>query len=180
MDEKEKFVIDDDAKAEWALGKIRDAQKDRDRLLKLAEQKQKEIDEFKDRVQKNYESETSYLQYLLNQYMEKVGCHYTLSQKSYQLFSGRLVKKFSTVDFKKDKDELLAWLKTNASDYVRQKVTEEPAWAALKKDLIFDAESGICILKGTGEVVQGVTAYNTEEKFDIQFVGKEEDNREYY
>lgn len=171
MDEKEKFVIDDDAKAEWALGKIRDAQKDRDRLLKLAEQKQKEIDEFKDKVQKNYESETSYMICLLQQYMAGVKCKKTKTQDTYQLYSGKLVRKHSKVDFKKDVEGLTAWLHFNAPDYLKTK--EEPMWAALKEDLIFDPDSGICVLKDTGEVIGGLTAYRTEETFDIKF-GKEE------
>ena len=163
-----KFVIDDDSKAEWALGKIQAAEQERDRLLKLVNEKWEQLVAQQEKIENDYERDTSYLKYLLQQYMGTVTTKKTKTQETYQLLSGKLIRKHGTPDFKRDDGKLLQWLKDNGRVGLI-KTKEEPAWAELKKHLVADPDSGMAMIDETGEVVDGITVTPGVDKFDIKF-----------
>lgn len=167
-DEKKHFVIDDDKKAEWALGKIKEARDEHDRLMALVEQQQEELEAKRKAIDKRLERETSYLRQLLEWYMDRVKCKSTKTQDTYQLLSGKLVRKKPGIEYKVDSDLLSGWLKENGmADLVV--VTEKPKWGEVKKKLQADEESGVVYAAETGEVVEGVTAVEKPAEFDIKF-----------
>lgn len=164
--EPDQFIIDSDSKAEWALKKIREAEDEHTRLMSLIDQEQQSLDERKAAFDKALERETEYLKYALNQYMRTVPCKATKTQESYQLLSGKLIRKKPAVDYEVDNERLTNWLRENKRDDL---LKVAPRWADVKKLLTADPVSGAATITDTGELVDGVTAIETPEKFTIKF-----------
>ena len=169
MDEinESRFSISDDSTAEWALGKIKEATDDRDRLLLLVKEKEEALAEQKAAIVDKYVQETSFLKYCLEQYMATVKCKSTKTQDTYQLLSGKLVRSKPKTDYNVDDEKLLAWLSDNGHEELI-KTESKPRWGELKKLLTGDPETGLAMIEGTGELVDGVEAKLTEPKFDIK------------
>ena len=122
--EPEWFVIDTDAKAGWALQKIKEARADRDAWVAWYQQKIKEITEQTD-------FNTMNLERMLAEYFATVPHKKTKTQESYSLPGGKLVMKLQNPEYKKDEKAAVAWLKENGfGQFV--KVKEELSWADLK------------------------------------------------
>lgn len=162
------FTIDNDEKAEWALGKIKEAQEEHDRLMQLVEAQQTALDDRRAQIDKALERDTEYLKHLLSLYMAGVKCKSTKTQDSYQLLSGKLVKKHAALDFSVDGAKLAAWLMENGrEDLVKTEI--KPMWAEIKKLLTGDPVTGAVTFADTGELVEGIEAKETPEKFSIKF-----------
>lgn len=162
------FVIDDDSKAEWALGKIKEAQEEHDRLIALVDKQQLVLDDRRAQIDRQLERDTEYLKYLLSAYMNGVKCKSTKTQDTYQLLSGKLVRKHASVDYDVDSAKLAAWLQENGHTAL-VKTEVKPMWAEVKKLLNGDPTTGAVTLADTGEFVEGITANQTAEKFSIKF-----------
>lgn len=155
--ETEGFVIDTDAKAEWALNKIKEARADRDRWVNWYKAKIQEITEQTD-------FDTLNLERMLAEYFETVPHKKTKTQESYKLPGGKLVLKTQNPEFKRDDGAVIEWAKANGlAQYV--KVKEELAWSDLKAATeIF----GDHIVTEDGEIVPGVEVVNREAKFSVE------------
>lgn len=163
-EEKGRFTIDNDNKAEWALTVIRSEQEDRDRLISICEQKIQEYQEKIEQFKKQYESRTSYLISCLNQYFQTVQKKKTKTQETYQLPSGRLKLKYPAPELVRDNDKLLAWLKNNGkSNYIE--VKETPKWCELKKEIIVKEDK---VITQDGEIVEGVIAQERPPVFEVE------------
>lgn len=157
--EREGFVIDTDAKAEWALGKIRAARADRDRMIAWYNDKIREITE-------QTESETAYLEGMLSGYfhMTEQAHKRTKTTESYSLPSGKLMLKKQNPEYKRDDKAVIAWLKDNKlPQYV--KVTESLDWAALKAAT---GTIGGKVVTEDGEIIPGIEVTEREEKFVVE------------
>ena len=164
---EERFSITDDSKAEWALEKIREAKEEHDRLIALVDEKEFTLKQQRDEIEARYDRDTSYLKHLLEEYMQTVAVKSTKTQDTYQLLSGKLVRKRPSVTFEVDDAKLLEWLdSTNREDMI--KTTRKPAWAEIKKLLTGDAETGLAVIEETGECVDGIKAVETPGSFDIK------------
>ena len=155
------FVIDTDAKAEWALGKIRAARADRDRMVAWYEAKIKEIKE-------QTEVDTIYLENMLVNYfrMTEAAHKRTKTQESYSLPSGKLVlkKQNPEYDYKTHAKDTIAWLKANKMERF-VKVKEELDWDGLKKTT---GTIGGNVVTEDGEIIPGITVTEREEKFVVE------------
>lgn len=155
----ERFVIDDDGKANWAVQKIKEAQA--------------EIENWRDyyagaleKIEKRQQGRISYLMYLLRKYFESVPHKTTKTQASYQLPSGNLVLKHPGPKYETDDAALLDWLKTNQmTDFIKVETKEKPMWGELKKTVTISGDS---VVTEDGEVVPGVTVVPQEDSFDIK------------
>ena len=146
--EKERFVIHNDQMAEWALGKIAQANAD----LRKWESFYKEKLEA---VRKEAEGTISYMSALLQEYFDTQERRVTRSGiEKYSLPSGELVRKPGGIDYKRDEAALLAWCKANLPAAV--KVTEKAGWSEVK-----------AYIKETGEIPEGVEPYQTEAAFTV-------------
>lgn len=146
--EKERFVIHNDQMAEWAMGKIAQANAD----LKKWESFYKEKLEA---ARKDAEGTISYMSALLQEYFDTQERRVTKTGiEKYSLPSGELVRKPGGLDYKRDEAALLAWCKQNLPDAV--KVTEKAGWAEVK-----------AYIKETGEIPEGVEPYQTEAAFSV-------------
>ena len=154
--EAESFVIDTDAKAEWALQKIKDARADRDTWVTWYKSKIKEIEEQTD-------FDTMRLESLLADYFASVPHKKTKTQESYKLPGGKLVMKVQNPEYTRDDNAVIAWARTNAPQFIKTK--EELDWAALKDaTAVFEGH----IVTEDGEIVPGVDVTNRENKFVVE------------
>ena len=155
--ETEGFVIDTDAKAEWALTKIREARSDRDRWVKWYEEKIAEIT-----AQTDFN--TMNLERMLAEYFASVPHKKTKTQESYTLPGGKLILKTQNPEYKRDDKTVIDWLKQNGqAQYV--KVKEELAWSDLKAaTAIFEGH----IVTEDGEIVPGVDVIERDAKFVVE------------
>lgn len=166
--ENDGFVIDTDAKAEWALGKIREKRAERDRFLDWYNAKIKEITEQTD-------FETMNLERMLADYFRQTEKAHkrTKTQESYSLPSGKLILKRQNPEYKRDDKAAVAWLKENGfGQFV--KVKEELAWADLKDASAVVNGKVVCGEQITedGEIipliVDGIEVIERPEKFVVE------------
>jgi hypothetical protein len=155
--ETEGFVIDTDAKAEWALQKIREARADRDRWVKWYREKIDEITEQTD-------FDTMNLERMLAEYFATVPHKVTKTQESYKLPGGKLVMKTQNPEFKRDDKAIIDWVKANGMPQF-VKVKEELAWQELKDaTAVFEGH----IVTEDGEIIPGVEVVNRDAKFIVE------------
>lgn len=166
FNETEGFVIDTDAKAGWALDKIREARADRDRWVKWYQEKIEEIT-----AQTDFN--TMNLERMLAEYFATVPHKKTKTQESYSLPGGKLVMKIQNPEYKRDDKAAVEWLKQNGfGQFV--KVKEELAWADLKAATEAVDGKVVCGEKVTedGEiiplVVDGIEVIDRPAKFVVE------------
>jgi phage host-nuclease inhibitor protein Gam len=161
---QEGFKIDNDNLAEWAVCKIAEDKAEFQRLINVCETK---VLEYQDKIKKYQEQldrKTSGLKGLLQQYFMTVPHKATKTQEIYKLPSGTLKKKYGTPEYKVDNEKLVRWLKNaGLNDFVK---TEEKAqWGELKKTVTVSFDK---ILTADGEVVDGVTAQERPDSFEVE------------
>ena len=163
--EKEAFKIDNDKAAEWALSKIREEKAELLRMETLCKNMIESYQERLQRANKDFETKTSYLKSQLQQYFETVTPKVTKTQATYTLPSGKLKKKFGTIEYIKDEEKLLNWVKLNGGidDFI--KIKESVKWAELKKALI---EKDDKLLTEDGEIVDGVVLQRKPDTFEVE------------
>lgn len=163
-EEKEVFVIDNDDKADWAIRKIKEAEDECSRLMSLIVHEHERLEQKEKELTEKLERDTSYLKHLLLEYMATVKTKATKTQETYQLLSGKLVKKFPTTDYKKDDERLLEWAKESAPEFV--KVKESVDWAEMKKHVAIAGDGRVAI---DGEIVDCIRAEEKPGRLDIKF-----------
>lgn len=166
MDNEERFVIDNDNKADWALRQIRDEYAERDRLIEIAKM---QIEELKARIEElneQYENKVSFLRGSLCEYFQTVPHKETKTQSSYKLLSGSLVlKKESEKITHENDDALVSWLKESGHEDLI-KVTVAPNWVEVKK--LLDVVDGKVIDTTSGEVVDACDIESVAPHFDVK------------
>ena len=166
--EEQRFVIDSDAKAEWAIRKIAEEEAEHDRLVACC---QAEIDRYTERQEayhKRFEGRTANLRAMLLLYFKSVPVKETKTQQKYELPSGSLVMKKASSDFKADTDRLREWLEASKmTDYLKTEVS--PRWALVKKQLSTTADGDI-VFAETGEIVPAgcVTIEEKPARFEVK------------
>lgn len=153
----ESFVIDTDAKAEWAMRKIKEARSDRDMWVAWYKAKIAEITEQTD-------FDTMNLERMLADYFATVPHKKTKTQESYKLPGGKLVLKTQNPEYKRDDKTVIEWLKTNGlAEFV--KVKEELDWSSLKdQTAVFEGH----VVTGDGEIIPGIDVVDREAKFSVE------------
>ena len=166
-EQQEGFKIDSDSKAEWAVKRIKEAEREQNRLLALVDEERAELDVREKEILDNYARKTDGLQALLEEYLRaqyaKEEARETNTQITYQLLSGKLVYKKSGLELKQNADVLVNWCKEHLPDAV--KVTYTPKWAEIKKNI--KVVDGIPVYAPTGEVVDGVEETYVASKFNV-------------
>ena len=154
---EEGFVVDTDAKAAWAMRKIREARADRDTWVKWYKDKIAEIEAATD-------YNTANLEHMLAAYFATVPHKVTKTQESYTMPEGKLVMKKQNPEYKRDDAKVIAWLKANnGGQFV--KVKEELDWAGLK------AVTGVFggnVVDENGEIIPGIEVVDREAKFIVE------------
>lgn len=162
----ERFTVDSDEKADWAVRKIGEEKAEFERLKELAELN---ISRLKERIEKEkeqFERRTAYLTGRLEEYFEtvpKTSLNKGATQESYKLLSGKLVRKHSKLEATYKDDELVEFLKTSAPEYI--KTVQKPMWGEYKKTLTF-SDSGA--VTADGEIVPCITVTRSTERFEVK------------
>lgn len=162
--ERAPFRITDDRCADWAIRKIADERSEYDRLKALADEQIAAINEKVAAARKRMENGTSYLTSCLADFFATVPHKETKTTEKYRLLSGTLTFKKGTTKTKLDETKLVPWLKANGYGEL-VKVEESTRWADLKKLLSYTGD--IATLTETGEIVEGVTVYETPGIFTV-------------
>lgn len=166
-EQQDGFKIDSDSKAEWAVKRIKEAEREQNRLLALVDEERAELDVQEKEILDNYAKKTDGLKALLEEYLRaqyaKEEARETNTQITYQLLSGKLVYKKSGLELKHNADVLVNWCKEHLPDAV--KVTYTPKWAEIKKNI--KVVDGIPVYAPTGEVVDGVEEAYVASKFNV-------------
>ena len=136
---------------------------ERDRLIKLADERIKELSDKKKELTDKAADKTSYLTALLRMYFDTIEPKATKTQATYKLLSGKLVLKHQQPEYVLDDAQMVSWAKAAAPAYV--KVKESINWAELKKLTVVNGET--VLLADTGEVVPGVVAKVREDVFEV-------------
>ena len=157
------FQIDNDSKADWAIEKIMAENAERDRLIKLADERIKELSDKKKELIDKAAEKTSYLTALLRMYFDTIEPKATKTQSTYKLLSGKLVLKHQQPEYVLDDAQMVSWAKTAAPAYI--KVKESINWAELKKQTVVNGET--VVLADTGEVIPGVVAKERPDVFEV-------------
>ena len=157
QEQRDTFFITDDKSAEWAIRKIREAEREQNRLLALIDEERADLDIREKQIADQYENRTSHLKELLQSYVQRVyengDASETKTQISYPLLSGKLVLKKPTTKLQQDDKALTEWCREHLPE--RVKTTYKADWAEIKKNV--KVVDGIAIYEPTGEVMIGVT-----------------------
>ena len=162
--ERAPFRITDDRCADWAIRKIAEERSEYNRLKELADQQKAAIEEKVEAARRRMENGTAFLTSCLADFFNTVPHKTTKTTEKYRLLSGTLTLKKGTVKAEVDDSKLVPWLRENGyGDLV--KVEESAKWGELKKLLAYTGE--IATIQSTGEIVEGVTAYETPATFTV-------------
>jgi hypothetical protein len=169
-DEEHRFVVDDDAKADWCLRKLRQV---RQRMAQREAFVTAEIERLHDwRAKQDAEDLRSenFFEYQLRDYFERLREAGALGKrKSYKLPNGVLQVRKVGARLDRDEAKLLEWAKANAPDHVV--VTEKVAWGGLKPrvELVELADGWAAVDRATGEMIPGiVVALPDGETFSVR------------
>lgn len=167
QEEQISFAITDDKSADWAIKKIKEAEREQNRLLALVDAERAELDVREKQITDQYENRTAHLRELLGSYIRQVyengDASETKTQISYPLLSGKLVLKKPTTKLQQDDKALTAWCREHLPE--RVKATYKADWAEIKKNV--KVVDGVAIYEPTGEVMDGVTETTTEPELKI-------------
>jgi hypothetical protein len=159
----ERFVLEDDKRADWAVEKVLAYEAERDRLIGLAKYKIADLENRIASLGEEYGRKTVYLRRLLLEFFEsRPPSKVTTTQRTYALLSGRLVLRKQQPKIMRDDAALLAWAETSAPEFVRTE--KHVSWDGLKKKATL--EGGEFLLDG--EVIPGVKAEERPDVFEIK------------
>lgn len=164
---RERFVVDNDMKAEWCLNKIRKIRNEQKREIDELQRQMQFYQDQMDAVTKQAQSEIDFFESMLRGYFaDRTDSGFAKESKtqiSYKLPSGKLILKHPQPEFVRQDDELIGWLKKNASQFI--KVKETPDWAELKKTVTINGEN---VVTKDGEIIPGVKVVESEDKFVVE------------
>lgn len=161
---EEKWSIKDDKAADWAVKKIKEEFAEYERIKSLADAQIAELKEKLETEERRYENNTKYLRYKLQEYFQKVPKKVAKTKESYRLLNGSLVLKKGTLEYQRDEELLVSYLKeTNQFKYLKESST----WGDFKKNL--EIVDGKVIDKTTGEVLEFIKVSEKPDKFEVDF-----------
>ena len=163
-EDSDRFIIDNDEKAQWAVEKIRDEVREKERIQKLIDTKIKRLEEQRRKTEETFENQTSWIKSMLYQYMLTVKTKSTKTQCKYKLLDAELIIKEATKTIKKPDEETLAKLLKN-TEFEETFEAKKYDWANFKKQL--KVEDDKVVNEETGEILE-INLSETEEKFEVK------------
>ena len=166
VEEKERFVVDNEQKANWALRKIKQLQEKQKENAALAASEIRRIAEWERDVNGELQNNINFFTRLLSDYHRQV-LEQDPKAKTIKLPYGKLKMRAQQPEYIRDNDKLLAWLESKGTigkAYI--KITKSPHWGELKKRLRIAGDR--MVDPETGEVVPGVEVVEREPKFSVE------------
>jgi len=164
--ENQRFRIQDDNQADWALRKIARARQDLKEAEETAAMEIEKINRWLDGQRDESLRTELFFTVLLQEYYEPRFMT-NPDKKTYKLPSGKVQRRTQQPLFDRDNEALLAWLKQRGmTDYVE--VKETPKWGELKQQVQVVGEH-VVIKDGPlkGEIVDGVEVVHRPPTFRV-------------
>lgn len=158
----DRFHIEDDQTAEWALQQIKNAEEEKAKWKAFYAERKKAVDATCDLTIANMEA-------LLQTYFASVPHKVTDTQENYQLPSGKLVFKKQAPEYDRNDSEVIEWLQNNGGGKF-VKMVPVLDWAGLKKTLTVLGED---VADENGVVIPCIKAIRREDVFKVEL--KKED-----
>lgn len=156
LKEYDGWRVTNDQDAEWVIETCAAELVEIDRYIASLEAKAQEIQEKLERAREERQRKIEWRDGHLLAYFETIDPQYkrrTKTQEQYRLPSGRIVKKYPAPEFKRNNDQLLAWIKSvGMTDLIE--VQERPKWGELKKSVQIVGDKAV--YTETGEVIDGI------------------------
>jgi len=149
--DQERFVIDSDTKALWAIRRIQEAEAERDKLISFY---QNQIEKAKDETVRRVDR----LKALLEDYTRNLPMKETKTQRSYALPGAKLVWKKEKAQILHDDARIMEALKASGkTEFIKVITVEKLDWAGLRKRFTED-----------GEMVDGISVQIEPEHFEVE------------
>lgn len=164
--ENQRFRIQDDNQADWALRKIARARQDMKEAEETAAMEIEKINRWLDGQRDESLRTELFFTVLLQEYYEPRFMT-NPDKKTYKLPSGKVQRRTQQPQFDRDNEALLAWLKQREmTDYVE--VKESPKWGELKQQVQVVGEH-VVIKDGPlkGEIIDGVEVVHRPPTFRV-------------
>ena len=147
---KEKFRVEDDGAAAWAMRKLRTIRRKQAENAQLYVDERARLDVWLNEVNNPLDTDASYFESLLNDYAIRCRENSDDGRKSLNLPTGKVTTRLGGPKWEVDSEPFLVWAKANHPDLVR--IKEEPNIQALKE---FTVKDDVAITSD-GEVIPGV------------------------
>ena len=142
QEENQEFVIDTDAKADWALKIIQKERQEVGRLTRTIDEEIEMLKLKKQRIADSLDNKIGFLQSKLFDYFKVITPKESKTCYKYKLPSGELVYNKETVKYERDDEKIIQWLTDhNHMDYIKVKPSVD--WAELKKTDFVDEIDGV-------------------------------------
>ena len=167
---REKFVVDNDMKAEWCLSKIRGLRRQRDMEVEELKRQMKFYQDQMEMITHKTDEDVAFFEEMLHGYfLKRVDEGFVKATKtkiSYKLPTGELVVKHKEPEYKrKDEAATIKWLEDNGNEKF-VKIKKELDWAGLKKTVMIN---GTWIVDAeTGEAIPGIEVAPREDEFEVE------------
>ena len=160
--EKPEWKIKTDLDADWVLDKIREEQAEYRRFEMVVNEKIAQMQMALQKKKDAADRTTEFFTGRLEEYFNGVPHKATKTQETYALPSGKLVLKHQDPEFIKDDEQLTAWVKQSAPEFL--KVKESTDWAGLKKVIKVAGDKAV---DKNGEIVPGITVQERNPEFKV-------------
>ena len=160
-------VVKDDREADYLVKLILRNEREAERLYKIAETQIEEINEKRWAIQRELSSKNEFLKRRLEEYFERLDEKVTtLTQSSYRLLSGKLIKKKMNPEYIRSDPDIIAFCQDDQDKAGFLKISTSLRWEELKKNVkVID---GKCYLSETGEEVPGINVVERPPVFIVK------------
>lgn len=161
-EERERFVVDDDQKASWAMRKLRGIKVHKAANQAIADDEIARINSWLAQANSHLDSDEQYFTGMLMHYARI--CRERDDRKSVTLPHGKIGSRIGQPKWNVDNDAFMKWLEANHKDLIRIKT--EPNLAEAKKVLEIVGENAID--PATGEVAEGIQIINADITYTVE------------
>jgi len=155
-DAPEKFKVEDDASAEWAMKKLRQLRRRQRTNSEIAEEEARRLQEWLDAVNKPINQSALFFEGLLIDYAMRCRENSEDQRKTISLPAGKIATRSPAPKWDIDAEVFLPWARLNNPELIR--VKEEPALQVIKDEFagfpVVSHES--IVFTEDGEIVPGI------------------------
>ena len=153
----ERFQIEDDSSAGWAMRRLRSIQSRMAENMDIANEEHRRITAWLGSVNQPLQRDENFFTAILTEYALTCRANPDDGRKTISLPAGKISTRAPSLVWSIDPDTFIPWAKENDPDLIKVKI--EPALSEVKKSLLAQDDSAIT---ADGEVVPGVSTHMGE------------------
>jgi hypothetical protein len=164
-EQRERFVVDNDQKAGWAMRKMRSVTLAKQRNIEIANEEIERINKWLTHVNKSLDAEEGFFENLLINYgrMQRE----LEDRKTVVLPHGKISSRQGSAKWEVDQDKFVNWAQENGrDDLLRFKV--EANLSAIKASLFGDPELGNMAVTSDGVIAEGIVIEPTQTTYKVE------------